>query len=271
MDNKATIKIKDIVKEQYTEIAKATDQGASCSCCCTVPTGQEIYTTFHQDYTGKDGYVKNADLGLGCGIPTDAVQLKTGETVVDLGSGAGNDVFIAQRIVGKTGRVIGIDMTQAMIDRARENTRTLGCDNVEFRLGDIEAMPLDDAVADVVVSNCVINLVPDKRKVFEEIQRILKPGGRFGISDIVVTGSLPAKIQSAAEMYAGCIAGALGKEEYLNTIAAVGFVNIAVKKETVYAIPDAALLKYLSQDEINDYRNSGVRILSITVYGEKNQ
>ena len=271
MDNKATIKIKDIVKEQYTEIAKATDQGASCSCCCTGPTDQEIYTTFHQDYTGKDGYVKNADLGLGCGIPTDAVQLKTGETVVDLGSGAGNDVFIAQRIVGKTGRVIGIDMTQAMIDRARENARTLGCDNVEFRLGDIEAMPLDDAVADVVVSNCVINLVPDKRKVFEEIQRILKPGGRFGISDIVVTGSLPAKIQSAAEMYAGCIAGALGKEEYLNTIAAVGFVNIAVKKETVYAIPDAALLKYLSQDEINDYRNSGVRILSITVYGEKNQ
>lgn len=262
-------RIKKIVQEQYTHIAKAAERGASCSCCCTGPTDQQIYTTFHQDYSGKDGYIENADLGLGCGIPTDAVHLKTGETVVDLGSGAGNDVFIAQRIVGETGRVIGIDMTQAMIDRAHENARTLGCDNVEFRLGDIEALPLEDAVADVVVSNCVINLAPDKRKVFQEIHRVLKPGGRFGISDIVVTGTLPAKIQSVAEMYAGCIAGALRKEEYLNTIAAVGFVNSAVKKETVYDIPDAALLKYLSQDEINDYRNSGVRILSITVYGEK--
>ena len=230
---------------------------------------QEIYTTFHQDYTGRDGYVKDADLGLGCGIPTDAVQLQAGETVVDLGSGAGNDAFIAQRLVGQTGRVIGIDMTQAMIDRAQENARKLGCENVEFRLGDIEQMPLDDAVADVVVSNCVINLVPDKHAAFREIYRILKPGGRFGISDIVVTGVLPAKIQTAAEMYAGCIAGAVSKDEYMGIVARAGFVNIAVKKETVYAIPDGALLKYLSQDEIDDYKKSGVRILSITVYGEK--
>ncbi len=136
-----------------------------------------IYTTFSQDYSKKDGYVKDADLGLGCGMPTDTAAIKPGETVIDLGSGAGNDVFIAQRIVGTTGRVIGIDMTQAMIELAQQNAGKLGYKNVEFRLGDIEQMPIDDNTADVVVSNCVINLVPDKLKAFQEIHRVLKPAG----------------------------------------------------------------------------------------------
>jgi SAM-dependent methyltransferase len=267
MDSKD--KIKDIVKEKYAEIAKKSDAGASCPCCSSGGPAEDIYTTFSPDYSKKDGYVKDADLGLGCGIPTDTVHIKPGETVVDLGSGAGNDVFIAQRLVGKNGRVIGIDMTQAMIDKARQNANKLGYENVEFRLGDIEQMPVDANTADVVVSNCVINLVPDKLKAFQEIYRVLKPGGRFGISDIVITGKLPAKIQSAAEMYAGCVAGALNKDAYMRIVAEAGFVSVSITKEKVYAIPDAVLLNYLSQDEINDYKQSGVQILSITVYGEK--
>ena len=268
MDDK--LKIKEIVKEKYGAIALKTDKKASCSCCCGGDVSDaEIYTTFSQDYSRLDGYMKDADLGLGCGIPTDAVNLQPGETVVDLGSGAGNDVFIARRIVGPEGKVIGIDMTESMIERARENARKLGAANVEFRLGDIENMPIEDNTADVVVSNCVINLVPDKLKAFQEIYRILKPKGRFGISDIVITGKLPAKIQSAAEMYAGCVAGALNKDAYLGIVAEAGFTNISLKKEKVYAIPDSILLQYLSQQELDEFKNSGAQILSITVYGEK--
>jgi thioredoxin type arsenate reductase len=262
-------KIKNIVKEKYGEIAKTSGMKSSCSCCCSGEPAADVYTTFHPDYSKKEGYVKEADLGLGCGIPTDTVHIQPGETVIDLGSGAGNDVFIAQRLVGETGTVIGIDMTQAMIDRARQNAEKLGYKNVQFRLGEIEQLPVDDNTADIVVSNCVINLVPDKLKAFQEIHRVLKPGGRFGISDIVITGRLPAKIQSAAEMYAGCVAGALNKEAYLGIVAKAGFANISIKKEKVHAIPDTILLQYLSQRELSEFKNSGAQILSITVYGEK--
>ena len=211
---KSDDEIKEAVKEKYGEIARTSSADSSCSCCCSGGSAAPIYTTFSPDYSKKAGYVKDADLGLGCGIPTDTVNIKPGETVVDLGSGAGNDVFIAQRLVGNTGTVIGIDMTEAMIEKAQQNAEKLGYKNVEFRLGEIEQLPVDDNTADVVVSNCVINLVPDKLKAFQEIYRVLKPGGRFGISDVVITGMLPAKIQSAAEMYAGCVAGALNKEKY---------------------------------------------------------
>ena len=267
MDSKD--KLKNVVKKKYAEIVKKSGEGSSCFCCCSGSAASDIYTTFSPDYSKKDGYVKEADLGLGCGIPTDTVHIKPGETVVDLGSGAGNDVFIAQRLVGKTGTVIGVDMTEAMIAKAKQNASKLGYENVEFRLGDIEHLPVPDNTADVVVSNCVINLVPDKLKAFWEIYRVLKPGGRFGISDIVITGTLPAKIKSAAEMYAGCVAGALNKDTYLHIIAEAGFTRISITKEKVYAIPDAVLLKYLTQDDINDYKQSGGQILSITVYGEK--
>ena len=261
--------IKNIVKEKYSEIAKKSPTAASCSCCSPSHPASVDYTIFSQDYSKKDGYVKDADLGLGCGMPTETAAIKLGETVVDLGSGAGNDVFIARRIVGKTGRVIGIDMTQAMIELAQQNADKLGYKNVEFRLGDIEQMPVEDNTADVVVSNCVINLVPDKLKAYQEIYRVLKPGGRFGISDIVVNGKLPPTIQSAAEMYAGCVAGALNKDAYLRTVSEAGFASIAITKEKVFALPDSVLSKFLSPAEINDYKQSGVTILSITVYGEK--
>ena len=261
--------IKNIVKEKYSEIAKKSPVAASCSCCCSGGQAPDAYTTFSQDYSKKEGYVKDADLGLGCGMPTDTAAIKPGETVIDLGSGAGNDVFIAQRIVGTTGRVIGIDMTQAMIELAQQNACKLCYDNVEFRLGDIEQMPIDDNTADVVVSNCVINLVPDKLKAFREIYRVLKPAGRFAVSDIVVNGKLPPSIQSAAEMYAGCVAGALTKDAYMTIVVEVGFANIAIAKEKVFALPDAVLSRFLSLSEIDDYRQSDVTILSITVYGEK--
>ena len=175
-------KIKNIVKEKYAEIAKKSEEGSSCSCCCSGSQAADIFTTFSPDYSKKDGYMKDADLGLGCGIPTDTVTIKPGETVIDLGSGAGNDVFIAQRLVGTTGTVIGIDMTEAMIERARQNAKKLGYTNVEFRLGEIEQLPVEDNAADVVVSNCVINLVPDKLKAFQEVYRVLKPGGNLIVS-----------------------------------------------------------------------------------------
>jgi arsenite methyltransferase len=261
--------IKNIVKEKYAEIAKKFPAAASCSCCCPGTPAADIYTTFSQDYSKKDGYVKDADLGLGCGMPTDTAGIKPGETVIDLGSGAGNDVFIAQRLVGTAGKVIGIDMTQAMIELAQQNACKLGYKNVDFRLGDIEQMPVDENTADVVVSNCVINLVPDKVKAFQEIYRVLKRGGRFAVSDIVVNGKLPPTIQSAAEMYAGCVAGAISKEAYMRIVAEAGFANIAIAKEKVFALPDSVLLKFLSPSEIIDYKQSDVTIVSITVYGEK--
>jgi arsenite methyltransferase len=261
--------IKKIVKEKYGEIAKTSGQGSSCSCCSPSHPASVDYTVFSQDYSKKDGYVKDADLGLGCGMPTDTANIQPGETVVDLGSGAGNDVFIAQRIVGPTGKVIGIDMTQDMIELAQRNADKLGYKNVDFRLGDIEQMPVDYNTADVVVSNCVINLVPDKLKAYQEIYRVLKPGGRFAISDIVVNGKLPPSIQSAAEMYVGCVAGALSKEMYMGIVAEAGFANIAITKEKIFALPDSVLLKFLSPSEIDAYRQSGTTILSITVYGEK--
>ena len=260
--------MKKIVKEKYTEIVKKSAADASRPCCCS-GAKSDIYTTFSPDYSQKDGYVKDADLGLGCGMPTDALALKPGATVVDLGSGAGNDVFIARRIVGAAGKIIGIDMTQAMIERARENAAKLGYENVEFRPGDIEHLPVEGNTVDVVVSNCVINLVPDKLTAYREIYRILKPGGRFAVSDIVVNGKLSAGIRAAAALYAGCVAGAISKEDYTGIIAEAGFTGISIKKEIEYTLPVAVLLQHLAQAEIDDFKQSGVQIKSITVYGEK--
>src|SRR3984885_9905416 len=208
--------IKDMVREKYSAIA----------CCST-----EVYNIMSDDYTTLEGYNPDADLGLGCGLPTQFAQIKKGDTVVDLGSGAGNDCFIARKETGETGRVIGIDFTPAMIEKARANVEKLGYNNVEFRQGDIEKMPVTAGIADVVVSNCVLNLVPNKYGVFQEIYRVLKPGGHFSISAIVLAGTLPSKIQQAAEMYAGCVAGAIQKQEYLGLIEATGFTSVHLQKE----------------------------------------
>lgn len=261
--------IKKMVKEKYSEIAmqdKATNQSSCCgSGCCS----DEIYNIMSDDYTKMEGYNPDADLGLGCGLPTQFAKIKKGDVVIDLGSGAGNDCFVARAETGKSGKVIGIDMTEAMIDRARINAEKLNFHNVEFRLGEIEKMPITSNVADVVVSNCVLNLVPDKRKAFAEIHRVLKSGGHFSISDIVLLGTLPRRILSAAEMYAGCVAGAIQKEEYLNIIRETGFQNILLQKEKVITVPDDILSSYLSADEISLYKESGVGIFSVTVYAEK--
>src|ERR1700760_4715017 len=247
-----TEQIKEMVREKYSAIAlqDKTDNEASCcgSGCCSIETSN-IMT---DDYTSLAGYNPDADLGLGCGLPTQFAQIKPGDTVIDLGSGAGNDCFIARKETGETGRVIGIDFTPAMIEKARENVDKLGYNNVEFRQGDIEKLPVTANVADVIVSNCVLNLVPNKVAVFQEIYRVLKPGGHFSISDIVLVGELPVKMREAAEMYAGCVAGAIQKDEYLGLIEATGFKAITIQKEKSIVVPDDILGQYLTESEIAD-------------------
>jgi len=227
------------------------------------------YTVMQDEYDHLEGYVADADLGLGCGLPTEFAGIKKGDVVVDLGSGAGNDVFVSRALTGDEGKVIGIDMTQEMIDKARLNNSKLGYKNVEFYLGEIESMPLENSVADVVVSNCVLNLVPNKKKAFAEIYRILKPQGHFCVSDIVIKGELPANLKKSAMMYAGCVAGAIQQDEYLQIIEETGFKNTEIKKTKVIDLPDEILKDYLSEAELKLYRESKVGIFSITVVGEK--
>jgi ubiquinone/menaquinone biosynthesis C-methylase UbiE len=261
--------LKEIVRQKYSEIAlqDKDDNQASCcgSGCCSIETSN-IMT---DDYSTLEGYNPDADLGLGCGLPTQFAKIKKGDVVIDLGSGAGNDAFIARAETGETGKVIGIDFTTAMLEKARANADKFGFNNVEFRQGDIEKMPVTANTADVIVSNCVLNLVPNKQGVFQEIYRVLKPGGHFSISDIVLVGSLPLKIQEAAEMYAGCVSGAIQKETYLELIDVSGFKNLTIQKEKNIHIPDDLLSQYLSAEEIQAFRNSGTGIVSITVYAEK--
>lgn len=261
--------IKKMVRVKYSEIALQSKEDNSSSCCGATCGCGDVYDIMADDYNEINGYNPEADLGLGCGLPTKFAKIKKGDVVIDLGSGAGNDCFIARGETGETGKVIGIDMTEAMIDRARINAEKLGFHNVEFRLGEIESMPVTSNVADVIVSNCVLNLVPDKRKAFKEINRVLKAGGHFSISDIVLIGTLPEKIMKTAEMYAGCVSGAIQKEEYLSIIKELGFKNIVVQKEKVVTVPDEILINYLNADEIRVFRESGVGVFSITVYAEK--
>lgn len=263
--------IKEMVKQKYSEIAlqdKATNES---SCCGAGGCSTEVYNIMSEEYNELDGYAKEADLGLGCGLPTNFARIKKGDTVIDLGSGAGNDCFVARAETGEDGRVIGIDFTEAMIEKAKKNSKQLGYQNVEFRQGDIENIPMYANVADVVVSNCVMNLVPDKPKAFAEVYRILKPTGHFSISDIVLVGELPEKIKNAAEMYAGCVASAIQKEEYLNIIKESGFKNIMLQKEKAIIIPDDILRNYLNEEEIETYKNSDTKIFSITVFAEKGE
>ena len=261
--------IKTEIKKSYGEIAKGNAAEGCCSdtACCVK---DEFNTSMSESYANVEGYQKEADLSLGCGLPTEIANIKVGDTVIDLGSGAGNDVFIARRIVGETGKVIGIDMTPEMVIRALQNNQKLGFRNVEFLLGEIEEMKgIADETADVVVSNCVMNLVPNKEKAFGEVFRVLKNGGHFSISDIVYSGSLPGGILEAAEMYAGCVSGASEKGAYLEIIKAAGFKNIQIKKERLIELPDELLLKYVKAEELDEFKNSGSGIYSVTVYADK--
>lgn len=259
-------KIKEVVKKTYTNIVTQSSTG----CCVPSACGTTIEPwSLSEGYENVEGYEAEADYGLGCGLPTESAKIKEGDTILDLGSGAGNDAFIARRLVGEKGKVIGVDMTEAMITKANKNKTKLGYENVNFVLGEIENLPIGDNSIDVSVSNCVLNLVPDKSKAYKEIYRVIKRGGHFSISDIVLRGDLPEGVQKAAEMYAGCISGAMDQKEYLNVIKEAGFKNLSIYKEKDVQVPDHILLHYATKEEIEEYRKSGNSIVSLGVYAEK--
>ncbi|SHF16515.1 Methyltransferase domain-containing protein [Fodinibius roseus] len=267
-DHKTAEDLKETVRKKYSLIGEqSTSTPDKESSCCG--SGEEVYSVMSDDYSKVEGYNKEADLGLGCGLPTQFAKISEGDTVIDLGSGAGNDCFVARHETGETGKVIGVDFAESMIEKARSNADKMGFNNVEFRYGDIEEMPVPDNAADVIVSNCVLNLVPDKSKVFSEIFRTLKPGGHFSISDIVLEGDLPDAMREDAEMYAGCVSGAIRKEEYLGYIKALGFENVTIQKEKPIVIPDEILANYLSETEIEEFKHGDPGIYSITVFGQK--
>ncbi|HRZ41757.1 MAG TPA: arsenite methyltransferase [Bacteroidales bacterium] len=262
--------LKDLVRAKYNQIALQTRSENKTSCCGATGCCESVdYTIFSDDYTKLQGYAPDADLGLGCGIPTQFAMIRPGNTVIDLGSGAGNDAFVARALTGAEGRVIGLDFAGAMLTKARLNAASLGYTNVSFVKGDIEQMPFEDHLADVVLSNCVLNLVPDKEKAFQEIHRVLKPGGHFCISDVVTGGDLPEALLRSAEMYAGCVAGAIKKDEYLQIIRNVGFSEIQIRKEKVIIIPDEIMAQYLDQESLQRFSHQGSGIMSITVTGVK--
>ena len=261
--------LKEIVRKKYSEIALQDKETNMSSCCGAGGCSTEVYNIMSEDYTTLNGYNADADLGLGCGLPTQYAQIKKGDVVVDLGSGAGNDCFIARHETGETGKVIGIDFTPAMIDKARSNAEVRGFNNVEFRQGDIESMPITANTADVIVSNCVLNLVPNKDAVIKDIYRVLKPGGHFSISDVVLVGALPEGLRKDAEMYAGCVSGAIQKEVYMELIHANGFEQVTIQKEKAIIIPDDILINYLTADQITAFKNGATGIFSVTVFAKK--
>lgn len=266
---KTAEELKQTVKEKYSQISEQPMDFNASSCCGAGENSDEVYNIMTDDYSEVEGYNPDADLGLGCGLPTQFAKIEKGDTVIDLGSGAGNDCFVARHEAGETGKVIGIDFAEPMINKARKNADKIGFNNVEFRYGDIEDMPVGNNVADVIVSNCVLNLVPDKPKVFSEIFRTLKPGGHFSISDIVLVGDLPNALREDAEMYAGCVAGAIQKDEYLGHIKDLGFEDIRIQKEKTIELPDDILANYLSEEEIDEFKDGNTGIYSITVFAQK--
>ena len=266
--------IKKAVRERYGELARASASccGPQSSCGCSGNTSQEISADLGYSNSQMDSVPDEANLGLGCGNPVAIASLKPGDTILDLGSGAGFDCFLAARQVGKNGRVIGVDMTPDMISKARKNAKSGDFANVEFRLGEIENLPAANNSVDVVISNCVINLAPDKAGVFVEAYRVLKPGGRFMISDIVLLRELPDFIRESVQAYVGCIAGASMKDEYLQIIRQAGFDNIEIVSEKIYRIsdlletPDAKAILKQSGRQASEVANS---VASITVVGFK--
>jgi arsenite methyltransferase len=262
--------LKLVVQKKYGEIAQQSVLMNQSSCCGSTDCCSEVdYTMFSDNYSNLKGYNPDADLGLGCGLPTEFAGINKGDHVLDLGSGAGNDCFVARALTGDEGRVTGLDFTDAMLEKANKNNEKLGYTNVEFVKGDIETMPLPDETYDVVISNCVLNLVPDKEKAFDQIFRVLKQGGHFCISDVVLNGILPEKLQEAAEMYAGCVSGAIQKQDYLQIIEKSGFSDIKIRKEKQILVPNSILLNYLSQQELEAFNLSGTGVFSITVTATK--
>ncbi len=258
------------VRRAYAAVARGDDDGCCgpTTCSCSSDASASI-NMIGDAYAGVEGYVADADLGLGCGVPTEFAELAPGQTVLDLGSGAGVDAFVARRIVGEAGRVIGVDMTPEMITKARRNAAALGYDNVEFRLGEIEALPVEHDSVDVVISNCVLNLVPDKSRAFAEAYRALKPGGHLCVSDIVTRGDIPPALRRSAELYAGCVAGALDEADYLAGLQAAGFVDVDVRRRREIVIPDEAVAGVVPAAELAVLRSAGAGVWSVTVFGRK--
>lgn len=240
--------IKKLVRDGY---AKALSQNVSCcstsSCCCGTDQAKKISKKVGYSDSEINAVPEGANLGFGCGNPVALASLKEGDIVLDLGSGAGFDAFLAAQRVGKTGRVIGVDMTQEMLEKARTNAKKGGYDNVEFRLGEIEKLPVEDNAIDVIISNCAINLSPDKESVFKEAFRVLRPGGRLMVSDLVLTKELPEAIKESVEAYVGCLAGAISKDEYLRFITIAGFQEIKVISQSNY--PVGGMFKYFKSTE----------------------
>jgi arsenite methyltransferase len=261
--------LKAIVREKYAQIATQDKDFNAASCCGATEASTKVYNIMMDDYSDLHGYAAEADLGLGCGLPTEYAQISEGDTVLDLGSGAGNDCFVARHLTGPSGKVIGVDFTPAMIEKARANADKLGYNNVEFRAGDLEQLPITSSTIDVIVSNCVLNLVPNKRLVMTEMFRVLKAGGHFSISDVVLEGALPVKLKTDAEMYAGCVAGAMQQAEYIQGLHDAGFINVQIQKRKTIGLPDDLLAKYLSPNEIEAFQQGSTGIFSITVFGQK--
>jgi arsenite methyltransferase len=266
---KTSEELKELVKSTYTKVAAQSKDENAASCCGATGCSTIDSAVMAEDYSKISGYAPEADLGLGCGLPTEFALLKESQTVLDLGSGAGNDAFVARSVVGSTGRVIGLDFTEAMIRKARINADKLGYNNVEFRQGDIEEMPIGDNSVDVIVSNCVLNLVPDKAKAFQEMYRVMKDGGHFSVSDIVLVGPLPRSLQKQAELYAGCVSGAIQKDEYLESVKQAGFTEVTIQREKKINLPDDLLTEYLTPEEIAALKKVNGGIYSITLFGKK--
>ena len=258
--------LKLIVQDKYSQIAQNNSSCCGDAGCCD---GEIDYSVFNDDYSGQKGYNQDADLGLGCGLPTEFAGIKEGDHVLDLGSGAGNDCFVARTQTGDKGKVTGLDFTEEMVRKANENLQKTGFQNIEFVQGDIEDMPFSNASFDVVISNCVLNLVPDKKRAFSEICRVLKPGGHFSISDVVIVGRLPEGVQKDAEMYAGCVSGAIDKDEYIAIVEQQVFSGIKVQKEKKIVLSDELLLNHISPQELDEFKQSGSGIFSITLFAEK--
>lgn len=229
--------LRTTVREKYASVAR----GETLSCCSPDGASADDINMIGDAYDGVDGYVAEADLQLGCGLPVEHAGLADGQTVLDLGSGAGLDAFVARRIVGVSGQVLGVDFTPEMVDKARANAVSLGYENVRFELGDIEDLPFGEASVDVVISNCVLNLVPDKRRAFAEMARVIRPGGHFCISDVVSRGELPDEIRASAELYAGCVAGALDHDVYLSMLREAGFERVEVAAQRPIDLPASLL------------------------------
>jgi SAM-dependent methyltransferase len=257
--------LREIVRRKYADIVSKSPARGAAACCEPAAPAEDAYNMIGDAYQDTSGYVDEADLGLGCGVPVEHAGLQPGQTVLDLGSGAGLDVFVARHEVGETGHVIGVDMTAEMVAKARENAKNLGFDNVEFRLGEIESLPVVSDSIDVVISNCVLNLVPDKQRAFAEIFRVLKPGGHFCISDIVSSRELPEWVQAIADAYAGCVSGAIPKDDYLGLVRDSGFSRIEVASERRIDVPAELIADSLTQDQREQAVNSDLHVLSVTV------